>query len=461
MKLLDIMTSPWAITPNKLQEIRQVYATHLRGPKIDLKELKGNAAFGLSESPDDLRGYAVDGGVAVITVADVLTKNRTLFSYLFGGTSMRDIGDAFRNAMSDQDVHSIVLHIDSPGGTVDGTEELANLISAERGRKPVVAVADGMMASAAYWVGSSADRIYISGETTEIGSIGVVATHLDTSKWEDDMGVKFTEITAGKYKRIASMHKPLSDEGRTYIQDQVDAIYKVFVDSVAENRGRSVEQILEAADGKVFLGRAAVENGLADDVATLDQVINQLQEDYQMNLEDLKTKHPDVYRAAFDEGRTAGSQEAQDQARTEALAVGKAEGLAEGRAAERKRISDMEAMLIPGHEELLAACREDESCTPADFAVKQAKAEKEIRESEKAKLVADAIPAVPHAAAPALGDEGSATSADLPIDQQAKAEWDKSPEIRKEFGEENFAAYLAFRKNEAAGRVRVFGRKDR
>jgi len=209
----------------------------------------------------------------------------------------------------------------------------------------------------------------------------------------------------------------------------------------------------------VFLGRDAVDNGLVDGMATLDQVINQLWEDNQMNLDELKTKHPDVFRAAFDEGRAAGSQESQEQVRAEAFSAGKAEGLTEGRTTERKRISDMEAVLIPGHETLLAACREDESCTAADFAMKQAKAEKDIREQERKKITADAIPPIQHAAPPSPGDEVSADS-NLPIEQQAKAEWEKSPEIRKEFGD-NYAAYEAFRKSQASGRVRILGRKDR
>jgi signal peptide peptidase SppA len=462
MRLLDIMTAPWAIVPGKLREIRAVYETHMRGPKIDLKELEKNSRspFG-PENPDDLRGYTVDRGVAVIPMTDVLTKSRTLFSFLFGGTSMRDIGDAFRNALADSDVHSIVLHIDSPGGTVDGTEELAAAIKAGRGTKPIVSVVDGMMASAAYWIGSAADRIYVSGETNEVGSIGVVATHMDISKWEETIGVKYTDITAGKYKRIASMHKPLSDEGAAYIQDQVDTIYGIFVETVADFRGCSVEQILEAADGKVFMGKAAIENGLVDGMATLNEVINQLEEDNQMDLQELKTKHADVYRAAFEEGRASGSQEAQETVRVAAFTAGKSEGQTEGKAAERKRIGDMEAMFIPGHESLLAACRQDETCSPADFAMKQATAEKAIREKETGNLTADAIAPLRHAAPPAPGEDAAAAAAEqnLPIEQKAKAEWDRTPEIRQEFGD-NYGAYEAYRKNVESGRVKILGRKD-
>ena len=466
MKLLDIMTAPWAIVPSKLHEIRAIYETHMRGNKLDLKGLKQERkSAGLfylgDEDSDDGRGYAIDRGVAIIPVMDVLTKQRTFFSYLFGGSSMRDIGDAFRRALQDQKVHSILLHIDSPGGTVDGTEELANIIRAARGTKPIVALADGLMASAAYWIGAAADQLYIAGETAEVGSIGVVATHIDVSKQDEQFGEKWTEVTAGRYKRIASAHRPLSDEGREYLQGQVDEIYRVFVESVAEFRGRSVEQVLEAADGKIFIGRAAIENGLVDGLATLDEIITLLEEDNQMTLEDLREKHPDLYRAAYEEGRTTGTAEAQERIRTEAYAAGKAEGLIEGATAERERVLGMDEVLIPGHEDLLAECRRDPKCSVADFLERQAKAEQRIRQDELAKITQAAIPPVAHATAPTPGtDAGGSAEDSLPIEQRAKLEWDRSPEIRKEFGE-NFDAWLAFQKNVAAGRIRIFGRRDR
>ena len=460
MKLLDVMTSPWAILPDKLHEIRSIYETHMRSEKLDLKGLKREAKTIRgpdTENPDDLRGYAIDRGVAIIPVMDVLSKNRTFFSYLFGGTSMRDIGDALRNALQDSDVHSIVLHIDSPGGTVDGTEELTSLIFSARGNKPVVAYADGLMASAAYWIGSAADRIYIAGETTEVGSVGVVATHVDVSKQDEMWGEKWTEITAGKYKRIASMHAPLSDDGKAYIQGQVDEIYRIFVDSVAANRGLSVEQVLEAADGKVFMGRAAVDNGLVDDLKSLEDIITQLMEENLMNIEDLKSKHPDLYRAAYDEGRTAGAQEAQEAIKTEAFAAGKTEGLKEGADKERERITAMDDILIPGHEALLAECKKDHACSAADFSMKQAKAEQAIRATELDKIKGDAISTAAHAGAPAPGTEAGSTD-HLPLEDRAKAEWNKSPDLRAEF-KDNYNAYLAYEKNAAAGRIKIFGRK--
>lgn len=454
MKLLDIMTAPWAIVPAKLQEIREVYATHMKGEKIDLKALK-SAREMIAPSIDEQRGYQIDRGVAIISVDGVLTKNRTFFSYLFGGTSMRDIGDAVRNAIDDSQVHSILLRIDSPGGTVDGTEELATQIRAARQQKPVIALADGMMASAAYWIGSAADTVYISGSTTEVGSIGVVASHVDVSEQDRMFGEKYTEITAGKYKRIASMHKPLSEEGRAYIQDQVDDLYKIFVDSVAEFRGRSVEQMLEAADGKVFIGRKAVEMGLVDGISSLDEIITKLQEENSMNLEELKTKFPDVYRAAAEEGKALGVSEGVETGKTEGYAAGKQDGMKEGAEAERARIQAVEGALIEGHEDLVNSMKYDGKTTGPEAALKVIAAEKETRKKELDKIKADAITPAIHAAAPVTH---AAASDNMPIDQRAKAEWDKSPDIRAEFSD-NFDSYLAYEKNVAAGRIRILGRK--
>jgi len=400
MRLLDVMTSPWAIVPEKLKEIRDVYETHMKGDKIDLKAIQ----IARKDDPDTIRGYSVSNGVAVIPVTDVLTKNRTFFSYLFGGTSMRDIGQAFDNALEDAEVHSIVLAIDSPGGTVDGTEELAGKIMAARGGKPIVAYSDGMMASAAYWIGAAADKIYISGETTVVGSIGVVATHVDVSEADRQYGEKWTELTAGRYKRIASMHRPLSEEGRAYIQDQLDHIYTVFVEAVAGQRGRSVEQVLEGADGKIFIGKKALDIGLVDEIATLGgliSILNTKQEERNMDITELKQKHPDKAQVLIDEGRSAGIEEGK--------AIGKTDGIEEGRKlgseAERERILGLMDISKPGYEELVKAAILDGKSVAGDLAIAIVKADKE-RESAMAKTLTEtAIAPVPPSEPPAASSE--------------------------------------------------------
>ncbi len=394
MRLLEIMNSPWMIIPEKLREIRAIYETHMKGEKIDLKSIQV-----VSRMPDGdaERGYRIEDGIAVIDVRDVLSKNITFFSYLFGGSSMRAIGEAFDRAMEDPQVHAVILAIDSPGGTVDGTEELAAKIMSGRGEKPIAAWADGTMASAAYWIGAAAEKVYIAGDTTVVGSIGVVATHVDYSEQERAMGERWTEITAGRYKRIASIHKPLSDEGRAYIQDQVDSIYATFVESVAALRGRSVEEVLEAADGRIYIGRKAVDAGLADGVSGLNELITRMKEEWTMTKDEIRAKFPDLYQSIHDEGRSVGVVEGAEQGKKDGVAEGRKIGAEE----ERQRIKDVRAQLMPGHEALIEEMVADGKTTGADAALRVLAQEKARLAAAAEALKASAVAPVPPVAEPA------------------------------------------------------------
>ena len=272
MNVLQVLTSPWAIIPDNLFEIQEIYATHLRGEKIDIKAVELAIGEPLN---NEQKPYEVHNKIAVIPIHGVIAKRMNLFSQISGGTSTQKLGNDLMEAIRDPDIEAILLDVDSPGGTVDGTEDAANLILAARHKKPTVAWTDGMMASAAYWIGSAAEKVYISGKTPTVGSIGVVATHVDYSEYEKREGIKTTEVYAGKYKRIASEHKPLSKEGLQSIQDRVDYFYSLFVDAVAENRGVSAETVQsDMADGQLYIGQQAINAGLVDGVSTFDRLIS-------------------------------------------------------------------------------------------------------------------------------------------------------------------------------------------
>ena len=275
MKLLDVLTSPWAIIPDKLLEIQAIYFTHLRGEKINIRELEAKIGEPLQNVE---RPYQVENGVAIISIDGIIAKKMNLMTQISGGVSTQLIKKDFERALADPDVTAILLDIDSPGGTVDGTEELATAIYEARleGLKPIVAYTDGIMASAAYWIGSAAEAVYISGDTPWVGSIGVVTAHVDYSKWEEKHGIKTTEVYAGKYKRIDSEYAPLSKEGAQYLQDQVDYIYSLFSNTVARNRGLSIAGLADWADGRLFIGKQAVFAGLVDGVSTIDQLLPRL-----------------------------------------------------------------------------------------------------------------------------------------------------------------------------------------
>lgn len=403
MRLADILTSPWAIKPDKLLEIQAIYRTHLRGDKIDLSVIEAQIGRQLMNEP---KAYEVINGVAVIEVEGVIAKRMSLFQKISGGVSTYHVQQQFAEAMADRKARAILLNIDSPGGGVDGTAELAEMIHAARGEKPIVAWTDGMMASAAYWIGSAADAIYISGDTADVGSIGVVASHVDFSKYEENLGVKTTEITAGKYKRIASEHEPLSKEGRAYIQEQVDHIYSAFVDAVAKHRGVSAEEVLERmADGRVFIGRRALDAGLVDGVSTFEELIGKLSAGETMSRPAAAGAVAAVHEEIKEEPMQVknGEQliEVQDTLEIDAKWISEncpdiaATLRGEGAQAERERIQGIEEAALPGYEAIVAEAKKDGKSAGADVALRIIKKENAVRGERLAEIRSDAPAPVP------------------------------------------------------------------
>lgn len=327
MKILDVLTAPWAIVPEKLYEIQEIYIKHSREEKIDIAAIEAKIGKPLK---NETNSYQVVNNIAVIPIHGIMAKRANLFTQISGGVStelaMRDIGEA----LNDSDVKAIVLDIDSPGGTIDGTLELAEFIFEGRDKKRIVAYSDGLMGSAAYWIGSAAHEIYISGDTVQTGSIGVVAKHVDYSKAEEQMGIKTTEIYAGKYKRIASQYEPLSKEGQQNIQEMVDYLYSVFVDSVAKYREVTTEEVLQnMADGRIFIGKQGITAGLINEISTLDKLTGTIlqtqvqnkdikvkKEVKSMDLEKLKTEHPDMVKQIQDEARDQVTAEFDEERKT-------------------------------------------------------------------------------------------------------------------------------------------------
>lgn len=266
--VLNIINAPWAIEPSRLLEIQAIYGARLHGEKIDIDAVEKRLGRKLQ---NESATYTLHGGVAVLPIEGVIAKRMNMFTQISGGTSTQLAAQALQDAINDPAVHSIVLSIDSPGGTVDGTQALADaVLKARSSGKPIVTLADGCMCSAAYWIGSAAQAVYITDSTTQVGSIGVVTSHTDVSGAQAAQGIKTTEISAGKYKRIASQYGPLTSDGRKSIQDSLDYTYSLFVDAVASNRNVSGATVLrDMADGRVFIGKQAVNAGLVDGIESL------------------------------------------------------------------------------------------------------------------------------------------------------------------------------------------------
>lgn len=420
MKLLDILHAPWAILPDRLEEIQAVYATHMRGEKIDVAAIEAKIGRPLA---NEARRYEVADGVAVVPMVGVVAQRMNLFMQISGGVSSQLLARDLREAAADPAVTAIVLAIDSPGGTVAGTPELADVVRQISEQKTVVAWTDGTMASAAYWIGAAADAIYISSDVVQVGSIGVVATHTDVSRAREAMGVKTTEIVAGRYKRVASELAPLSEEGRAVIQAQVDQLYETFLNAVARYRGVSAERVhAEMADGRLFLGKMAMTAGLVDGVSTLDALVANLragqyqrartagaavihqpnEKDHVMDRKTLDAEHQDLV----------------------------AEIRAEGAAAELARVRDVRDIAVPGHAALIEEMMFDGKTTGPEAAVRILAAEKAQRE---------ALASAMHEAAPAPAP--AAPSASAARDDKPKSR-EELHQLAKEYQAANACDYM-------------------
>jgi signal peptide peptidase SppA len=222
-------------------------------------------------APRPQRTASAERRVEVIPVVGTI-MNR---AYSMGAGAMQ-IGQAVDRAVADARVDAIVLDVDSPGGTVTGVPELALKVRAAREAKPVVAVANGMMASAAYWISSQATEV-VASPSSDVGSIGVIAMHEDWSKWLENEGVAVTEISAGKFKTEGAPWKPLDAEGEEFFRSRVAEVYDWFVRDVAAGRGDSPSNVRGGyGEGRVLGAKDAKAAGLVDRIETLDETIARL-----------------------------------------------------------------------------------------------------------------------------------------------------------------------------------------
>jgi signal peptide peptidase SppA len=218
----------------------------------------------------------VDARVAIIPVHGVLVHRATGMDAMCGMTDYQVLTRMVNEAADSADVDAILLEIDSPGGEAHGCFEFADAIFEARSKKPIVALVNEMACSAAYAIASAAHSIYVT-KTALVGSIGVIATHVDVSKADEMAGYKYTHIFAGKKKADWTEHEPLSERGKAALQQQVTSMYNIFVSTVARNRGIEPESIAGTEAG-LFMGKSGVVAGLADEVIPLSALSEKLQE---------------------------------------------------------------------------------------------------------------------------------------------------------------------------------------
>ncbi len=294
-----LTAAPWAITQEALELITSVFARRSAGIRLAADEIaglkgdrdrpNGMAEFFAPDAASTIIAHRAKSNapasqaqsnsvVAVINVMGIIAQHASQVDNVSGpgGTSTERVMSSFKAAIADPSVKGIILNVDSPGGNVSGVQALADEIYRSRGRKPIVAQVNSLMASAAYWIGSAADEIVMT-PGAQAGSIGVYALHRDVSAAAEKEGIKFTFISAGKYKVEGNAYEPLTDEARRAAQAGVDAYYQDFVRAVARGRGVPVDKVLKGfGEGRTLKDTLAVKEGLADSIAPLDVTIRRM-----------------------------------------------------------------------------------------------------------------------------------------------------------------------------------------
>lgn len=212
------------------------------------------------------------GGIAVIEASGPMMK---FASSLAAGTSTVRMRRQMRNALNDEAVNGILLHIDSPGGTVSGTKDLADDVAQAAKRKPVYTFFEDLGASAAYWVGSQASKVFTN-PTGIVGSIGTYMVIEDLSGMAQQMGVKIHVIRAGEFKGAGTPGTEITDAQLAEWQRVIDALNDQFIRGVAQGRGLSLKAVRELADGRAHVGAAAAALSLVDGVQSFDATLDQL-----------------------------------------------------------------------------------------------------------------------------------------------------------------------------------------
>ena len=410
---------------------------------------------------DNTGSVSIRDGTAIIPIHGPITARNTFFSLFAGGTSLETLAKDFQEALSNEDVKSILFDIDSPGGVAVGPFEFAEMIYNARGQKPIYSYIGRNGSSAAYWLASATEKIIVN-PSALVGSIGVVTT-IPVQEQPDQDGYKNIEIVSSN--AALKRPDPKTKEGLAEIRRELDDLESTFIESIAKYRSITPEIIkADFGGGGVIIGSQAVNKNMADALGTYEEVLANLNQKFNSNnkimskeqnrettadiskkeitADYIKKEFPDVASAIIEE----------------VSATIKNEAFASGTKHERDRILAIESAALPGHEDLIAEAKKDGSITAEKLALKIIAAEKskasdylansKTSESEMPKIEPNIEPE---------SKQKKEIDINLPIEQKAKILWDKDSKLRSEFGDD-FESYHAFAKAEESNQVRILSK---
>lgn len=265
------LSHPWSIMPDMLSVVAGILARRIAGQDVERAEIEA-ALVNRKNLPQPRVGSA-----AVIPVYGVIAPRMNMLSEISGGTTFEKLSGQLREAMSNKAVRTIVLDIDSPGGSVAGNAEFAAEVMKARTRKPIIAQAQYTMGSAAYHLGAAATEI-VAAPSARVGSIGTYAIHNDLSEALKQLGVKRTFISAGDGKVDGNETEPLTDSARARMEASVNEAYGQFVGNVVKGRGAGVtaDRVRKEWKAHVYSATEALSLGMIDRIGTLDETLARL-----------------------------------------------------------------------------------------------------------------------------------------------------------------------------------------
>ena len=434
-----------------------------------LKAISKESLSTRSEKPlSNSRSVSIRDGTAIIPIHGVITARTTLFSLFACGTSLEDLAKDFSEALNSNEVTSILLDIDSPGGVAVGPFEMAEMIFKVRSdksqRKPIYSYIGRNGSSAAYWLASATEKIFVN-PSALVGSIGVVTT-IPVQEQPDMDGYKNIEIVSSN----ANLKRPdpKTKEGLAEIRRELDDLESTFIESIAKYRSITPEIIkADFGGGGVVIGKEAVKRNMADALGTYEEVLsllNQQNQSITINNQIMSNKEnqtnadiskkeitADYIKKEFPDVTKAIIQEVSEDIKKSAFN----EGIEAGKKQERDRILAIESAALPGHEDLIEEAKKDGSITAEKLALKIIAAEKSKASDYLAntKKAEEEIPKIE----PNIDKSDSGEKQipkDAPLETRTKSMWESNAKIRAEFGED-FDAYFAFAKANESGQVRI------
>lgn len=275
--------------------------------------------------------FAKVKGTAVVPIQGLLKKQMSLADVYYGAnvTGYDKLKQAVSDIYADETIENVVFVFDTPGGQAMGIQGVSEFIHSNKAGRNLYGLVSDMALSGGYWFGSVVDKLYLTGDMSVVGSIGVISLYEDVTKLLSDIGIKINEVYAGKQKTVGAYYKEMSEEDRVILQGEVNQIYDVFVNQVSKYRGLDPKAIRDTEAG-VYMGKKAIDMNLADDIVNYDKFINNLTSKYvsykidtstvnkggvsmpeekQITLEVIKKDYPQLADALREEGQMSLSKD--------------------------------------------------------------------------------------------------------------------------------------------------------